>query len=72
MPFGRNPLTQTAMHRDRRWTSVLHAVVVLVSLATVATNADAIDRNEARLRRLLLGRHDEARVAAMRSIPREF
>ncbi|QEG02499.1 von Willebrand factor type A domain protein [Stieleria maiorica] len=48
------------------------AAALTVMLATFPPNAAAADRNEARFRRLLIGRHDQARVAALQSIPSDF
>ncbi|PAY19673.1 hypothetical protein CKO51_10090 [Rhodopirellula sp. SM50] len=50
------------------------AVIVLLTamFASFPQPSAAADRNEARFRRLLTGRHDEARVAALRSVPSDF
>ena len=48
------------------------AVFLSAILASFPHPSAAADRNEARFRRLLTGRHDAARVAALRSVPSDF
>ncbi|QDV46986.1 von Willebrand factor type A domain protein [Stieleria neptunia] len=59
-----------------RCRSVVWPMTIAVCLAVIAASiphpSAAADRNEARFRRLLTGRHDEARVAALRSVPSDF
>jgi len=68
MPSGRSSLIRAVSLRSR----ILPFLVLMTISAVVPTSVFAIDRNEARFRRLLLGRHDNARLAAMRSIPPDF
>ncbi|MCA9137599.1 MAG: hypothetical protein KDB00_12595, partial [Planctomycetales bacterium] len=52
------------------WMSLIVAAVI--SIASKPAIVRASERDDARARKILLGRHDPARVALLQSIPRDF
>lgn len=71
MQFGRNVSLQSPI--GRRW--VLPAMSILatmIAVATAATDVEATDRDTARFQKILLGRHDGARITALRSVSADF
>lgn len=71
MSSGRTSPIRTVLRRCPIFRLTIFAAIVAAS-TLVPADVFAIDRNEIRFRKLLLGRHDGARVAALRSIPLDF
>lgn len=69
-PARTSPLRTVVCRLVLVWLSMLS--VAGMSALAFPTHAQAADREEARARKILLGRHDPARVALLRSIPRDF
>jgi Mg-chelatase subunit ChlD len=71
MTSGRSALHAAGSLRCRIPT-LLAISLVFSAAAVFPDNGLALDRNEIRFQRFLVGRHDSARLQAIRSVPRDF